>query len=103
MGDEDSAAKKVSSQQPGPGGSDSQHRDVGEEEVDQAAQVEASTLTDLRKRRAKPKKRLSSFSNVAGPSRRMLNKLSVIVSLFREFKDIDREISEKYSEWLLVC
>ena len=106
MGYEDSAAKKVSSQQPGPGGSDSQHRDtrdVGEEEVDQAAQVEASTLTDLRKRSAKPKKWLSAFSKLAGLSRRMLNELSLIVSLFREFKYIERDISEKFSEWLLVC
>ena len=33
----------------------------------------------------------------------MVNELGVIVSLFTELKDIEREISEKYSEWLLVC
>ena len=63
----------------------------------------ATALSDLRKRRDKPRKRLLAFSSVTGATRRMLNELGAIVTLFRNLKDIEKDVSAKYSEWLLVC
>ena len=79
---------------------------VSGRDLDEAAIVAvdlANALSALKTRRVKPRKRLAAFSSVTGVSRRMVNELGVIVSLFTELKDIEREISEKYSEWLLVC
>merc|ERR1719233_2282239 len=66
----------------------------------QEAEVLATALSDLMERRDKPRKRLLAFSSVTGATRRMLNELGVIVSLYRELKDIEKDISAKYSEWL---
>ena len=63
----------------------------------------AKLLTELRLKRDKPKRRLLAFSNVTGVSRRMLNEIGVIVNLYRDLKDIEKSISQTYSEWLLVC
>ena len=73
------------------------------EAIAEEAAALATALSDLRKRRDKPRKRLLAFSSVTGATRRMLNELGVIVSLFGELKDIEKDISAKYSEWLLVC
>ena len=63
----------------------------------------ANSIAELRLKREKPKQRLVAFSNVSVVSRRMLNEIGVIVSLYRELKDIEQRISQKFSEWLIVC
>ena len=49
----------------------------------------ANSIAELRLKREKPKRRLVAFSNVSVVSRRMLNEIGVIVSLYRELKDIE--------------
>ena len=82
----------------GPPSTEPDHEAKAEE-----AALLATALSDLRKRRDKPRKRLLAFSSVTGATRRMLNELGAIVTLFRDLKDIEKDVSAKYSEWLLVC
>ena len=96
-GDLNAKSGEVAPPQPG-----QDHEEGDDTDLEEATTL-ANALTELRKRRVKPKKRLLAFSSVTGVSRRMLNELGVIVSLYREVKDIEREISDKYSEWLIVC